>query len=83
MTIPSHKEIVSNLIQSHLFKIIIGISLIEGHYLKEVVKSRGYSVTGKVTVKTLVNPMDDTVKSVYENLMIRNPNQPEFHQAVY
>ena len=26
--------------------------------------------------------MDDTMKSVYEDVMTRDPNQPEFHQAV-
>ncbi len=30
----------------------------------------------------LVTPMDSTMKSVYDSVIARDPNQPEFHQAV-
>ena len=32
--------------------------------------------------ETLVNPMDNTMKKVYDSVIARDPNQPEFHQAV-
>jgi len=31
---------------------------------------------------TLVIPMDNTMKEVYDSVIARDPNQPEFHQAV-
>ena len=31
---------------------------------------------------TLVTSMDSTMKSVYDSVIARDPNQPEFHQAV-
>ena len=32
--------------------------------------------------ETLVTPMDNTMKKVYDSVIARDPNQPEFHQAV-
>ena len=31
---------------------------------------------------TSVNQMDKTMKEVYDSVIARDPNQPEFHQAV-
>ena len=36
----------------------------------------------RIDSETLVNPMDNTMKKVYDSVIARDPNQPEFHQAV-
>ena len=55
--------------------------LFNPYYSKGVSRSTTHPIT-RTDSETLVNPMDNTMKKVYDSVIARDPNQPEFHQAV-
>ena len=55
--------------------------LFNPYHSKGVSQSSARPITSQDS-ETLVNPMDKTMKKVYDSVIARDPNQPEFHQAV-
>ena len=55
--------------------------LFNPHHSKGASRSSARPITS-LDSETLVNPMDNTMKKVYDSVIARDPNQPEFHQAV-
>lgn len=55
--------------------------LFNPYHSKGVSQSSARPITSQDS-ETLVNPMDNTMKKVYDSVIARDPNQPEFHQAV-
>ena len=55
--------------------------LFNPYHSKRVSQSSAHPITSQDS-ETLVNPMDNTMKKVYDSVIARDPNQPEFHQAV-
>ncbi len=56
------------------------MDILQGHYSKVIGASRAPSEYKNNLI--LVKLMDKIMKSVYEDVLKRDPNQPEFHQAV-
>jgi glutamate dehydrogenase (NADP+) len=56
------------------------LDILQGHYSKVIGASRAPSEYKNNLI--LVKLMDKIMKSIYEDVIKRDPNQPEFHQAV-